>query len=282
MFFDNILVYSKTLQGHVLHLTKVLSVMRQHQLYAKRTKCRFVYTEIDYLGHLISAHGVRADPDKITAMLEWPIPKNLKALRGFLGLTGYYRKFIQGYGKIAAPLTQLLRKNSFSWTEESTQAFLKLKKAVTNPPVLVLPNFTKVLMIECDTCGVGVGVVLMQQGRPLAYFSQALKGRLLHLSTYEKELYTLVCAVQKWRPYLVGQTFIIKTNQQSLKFLLEQRIGTLAQQKWLTKLLGYDFSIEYKRGKENRVADALSRRDEAVEEGVLTTFTFLNQFGLKN
>lgn len=168
VFFHDILVYSKDLEDHLLHLRKVLNMLRQHQLHAKKSKCRFAYTEIDYLRHLISAHGVRADPGKIVSMLEWPIPKNLKALRGFLGLTGYYRKFIQGYGQIAAPLTQLLKKNSFSWTEETTQAFLKLKEAVTNPPVLPLPDFTKTFLIECDAYGVGVGAVLMQQGRPLA------------------------------------------------------------------------------------------------------------------
>lgn len=276
VFFDDILVYSRNLEEHKGHLRKVLNTLRQHQLYVKRSKCRFACTEIDYLGHLISVQGVRANPEKIAAMLEWPLPKNLKALRGFLGLIGYYRKFIQRYGLIATPLTQLLKKNSFSWTKETTQAFLALKKVVTNPPVLVLPDFSKPFMIECDACGVGVGAVLMQQGRPLAYFSQALKGQLLHLSTYEKELYALVCAVQKWRPYLVGQTFVVKTDQQSLKFLLEQKVGTSAQQKWLNKLLGYDFSIDYKLGKENRAADALYRRYEEVEpqEGGLAAITF--------
>jgi len=206
-------------------------------------------------------------------MLDWPRPKSLKALRGFLGLTGYYRKFVQGYGSIAAPLTQLLKKNSFNWGDEAETAFEALKRAVTNPPVLVLPNFSKPFLIECDASGKGIGAVLMQQQRPIAYFSQALKGRFLLLSTYEKELMALVSAVKKWRPYLLGHPFTIKTDHQSLKFLLEQKIGTPMQQRWVSKLLGYDFLVEYKKGQDNKVADALSRRfedDETVQLSVIS------------
>jgi hypothetical protein len=143
---------------------------------------------------------------------------------------------------------------------------VNLKKAVTSPPVLRLPDFTKTFTIECDACGTGLGAVLMQDGQPIAYLSKALKGQALFLSTYEKELLSLVTAVQKWRPYLLGQSFKVKTDQQVLKFLLEQRAGTISQQRWISKLLGYDFVIEYKKGKENKVADALSRKFEDFPE----------------
>jgi hypothetical protein len=133
---------------------------------------------------------------------------------------------VHGYRSIAAPLTQLLKKNSFLWGDEVETAFEALKRAVTNPPILVLPDFSKPFLIECDTSGKGIGAVLMQQQRPIAYFSQALKGRFLLLSTYEKELIALVSAVKKWRTYLLGHPFTIKTDHQSLKFLLEQKIGT--------------------------------------------------------
>jgi len=235
-------------------------------LYAKQSKCRFGVVEIDYLGHLISQDGVKADPKKIESMLKWSIPSTIKSLRGFLGLTGYYRKFIRRYGMIAAPLTDLLKKNSFQWTDQATEAFTKLKQAVTNPPVLRLPNFNIPFIIECDASGTGLGAVLMQEGQPIAFFSQALKGRALFYSTYEKELLSLVTAVQRWRPYLLGQAFKVRTDHQSLKFLLEQKVGTVSQQRWITKLLGYDFSIEYKKGKDNKVADALSRRFEDLPE----------------
>jgi hypothetical protein len=140
-------------------------------------------------------------------MVAWPIPTSIKSLRGFLGLIGYYRKFIKGYGIIAAPLTALLKKNAFHWTLVATEAFLNLKKAVTSPPVLRLLDFSKTFTIECDACGTGLGAILMQEGQPIAYLSKALKGQSLFLSTYEKELLSLVTTVQKWRPYLLGQSF---------------------------------------------------------------------------
>jgi len=137
---------------------------------------------------------------------------------------------------------------------------------VTQAPVLALPNFSQAFIIECDASGVGVGAVLMQENHPIAFLSQALKGKALHMSTYEKELFALVTAVHKWRPYLLGQSFVIRTDQQSLKFLLEQKVGTPFQQRWLTKLLGYDFLVEYKKGVENKVEDALSRRDSKAAD----------------
>lgn len=217
--------------------------------------------EIDYLSHIIYVEGVWADPTKLEAISQWVLPTTIKSLRGFLGLTGYYRKFIRSYGIIAAPLTALLKKNSFFWTPDATEAFLKLKAAVTSPLVLRLPDFSQTFTIECDAYATGIGAVL-QEGHPIAYFSQALKGQALHLSTYENELFSLVTVVQRWRPYLLGRPFKVKTDQQALKFLLEQRVGTVSQQRWLSKLLGYDFVIEYKRGKENWVVDALSRLHE--------------------
>jgi hypothetical protein len=181
---------------------------------------------VEYLGHIVSAEGVCADPGKIQAMNDWPLPKTTKALRGFLGITGYYRKFIKGYGSIAAPLTAMLRHNSFTWNEGGREAFQALKDAVSQTPVLALPNFSQPFLIECDASGVGIGAVLMQSNRPIAFLSKALKGKALHMSVYEKELFALVTAIQKWRPYLLGKPFVVKTDQQSLKFLLEQKVGT--------------------------------------------------------
>ena len=173
--------------------------------------------------------------------------------------------FIKGYGQIAAPLTALSKKDSFSWNEEANLTFRHLKSAMSNPPVLALSNFDKPFMVECDAFGRGLGAVLMQEGRPIAFHSQALKGRNLALSTYERELLALATVVHKWRSYLVGRPFLVKTDQQSLKNLLKQKIGNPAQQKWITKLLGYAFIVEYKKGKENVVADASSRQVEAGE-----------------
>ena len=177
--------------------------------------------DVEYLGHLISGQVVRTDPKKIEAMLQWPVPTSVKALRGFLGLTGYYKKFVKDYGLNATPLTALLKKDSFHWLAQADLAFNTLKQAMSQPPILALLDFTKPFVIECDASGTGLRAILMQNHRPLAFHSQALKGKSLHLSTYEKKLLALVTAVKKWRPYLVGKPFVIKTDQQSLKFLLE-------------------------------------------------------------
>ena len=181
-------------------------------------------------------------------------------MRGFLGLTRYYRKFVKRYGQIAAPLTALLKKDSFYWSNEAELAFHQLKDAMVKPLVLALPNFDHPFVVEYDAFGRGIGAVLMQHGRPIAYHSQTLKGKNLALSTYEKELLALVIAVKRWRAYLISMPFIFKIDQHSLKYLLEQKIGTPAQQKWFAKLLGYVFVVEYKKGKDNLVADALFRK----------------------
>ena len=173
---------------------------------------------------------------------------------------------------MVAPLTTLLKKDSFSWTPEASQAFQLLKDAISNPSVLALPNFTKAFTVECDASSLGLGAVLMQDQRPIAFHSQALKSKNIALSTYEKELLALVVVVKKWRPYLLSRPFVIKIDHQSLKYLLEQRVGTPAQQKWITKLLGYAFIVEYKHGEEYLVVDALSRRDEDLVRASIEPF----------
>ena len=180
-----------------------MGLLAKHHLFAKKSKCTFACEEVEYLGHIILRKGVKIDPRKTAAMQQWPIPKDIKALRGFLGLTDSYRKSVKGYSQIAAPLTTLLKKNSFSWTDKAEQAFNHLKLAISNPPVLALPDFSQTFTMECDTSGLGLGAVLMQNSRPIAFHSQALKGKALTLSTYEKELLALVKAVKKWRAYLV-------------------------------------------------------------------------------
>jgi hypothetical protein len=194
-------------------------------------------------------------------------------LRGFLGLTGYYRKFVKNYGKIAAPLTALLKKNSFTWTPAAAQAFQTLKMAMCTTPVLALPDFKKTFVLECDASGKGIGVVLMQEGRPLAFTSKQLSERSLGKSIYEKEMLAILHVVDLWRPYLLEQRFQIKTDHQSLKYFLEQCISSPEQQKWVTKLFGYDYEIIYKKGKENVVADALFHKYE--DEGSIFSLSFI-------
>lgn len=225
-----------------------MEVLLSHQFYAKRSKCVFRCVEVKYFGHIISGDGVKADPQKTMAMQQWLVPTTVKALRGFLGLIGYCRKFIKRHGAIAQPLTDLLKKDGFLWSDKALTAFNQLKAAETQPLVLALPNFTKPFTIECDASRFGLGAVLMQDNRPIAFHSQVLKGKHFHLSSYETELLALVIAVKKWRPYLLSKPFVVRTNHQSLKILLEQRIATPAQQKWLAKLLGMPLWWSTRRG----------------------------------
>lgn len=266
VFFDDILVYSKTWEEHLVHLREVLALLRHHTLYAKKSKCQFGQMSIEYLGHVISGEGVSTDPSKIASMMNWPIPKNVKQLRGFLGLTGYYRKFVKGYGQISRPLTLLLQKDGFRWNADAEKAFTKLKEAMSTAPVLVLPDFSQPFVIETDASGHGVGAVLMQNNKPIAYMSKILCPKNQALSIYEREFLAVVKAVQKWKTYLQGQKFIIKTDQQALKHLLDQKSINPVQQKWLTKLLGFTFEIQYTKGCDNKVADALSRCEPVAEE----------------
>jgi hypothetical protein len=164
-------------------------------------------------------------------MQDWLHPKTVKILCGFLRLIGYYRKFIKNYGKIATPLTTLLKKNSFTWTPAAAQDFQTLKMAMCTTPVLALPNFTKNFVLECDASGKGINIVLMQEGRPLAFTSKQLSEKNLGKPIYEKEMLAILHAVEVWRPYLLGKCFQIKTHHQSLKYFLEQCISSQEQQK---------------------------------------------------
>ncbi|GMI77951.1 hypothetical protein HRI_001464400 [Hibiscus trionum] len=258
VFFDDILVYSKEWSTHLQQLKMVLELLQQHQLFAKRSKCFFGQEQVEYLGHIISAHGVSTDPTKVEAMKEWPLPKNLKSLRGFLGLTCYYRKFVRGYGSISRPLTNMLKKEKFQWTDEAKEAFEELKAAMCKAPVLALPNFQKPFHLEIDASSKGIGAVLTQEGRPVAYLSKALSSKHSDMSVYEREYLAILMAVTKWRHYLEGTPFIIKTDHEPLKHLLEQKLTTTIQKKGLTKFLGLDYVIQYRKGKSNLVADALS------------------------
>jgi hypothetical protein len=174
LFMNDILIYSRTLDDHVQHIRLVLQTLLQHKLFLKFKKCAFAQQNIEYLGHVISNDGVSTDPSKIDAMVNWHVPKSLTEVRGFLDLTGYYRKFVRNYGILAKPLTSLLKSKTFSWSKEADDAFQALKQAMTFVPVLTLPDFSISFEIETDACDWGVGAVLIQNGHPVAFFSKAL------------------------------------------------------------------------------------------------------------
>lgn len=290
VFFDDILIFSNSHSDHVQHLKLVLQLLHDSKFFAKLSKCIFAVPQVDYLGHVISAAGVQPDPEKIEAILSWPVPKSLTALRGFLGLTGFYRRFVRNYATIAAPLTDLLKITKYTWNLQANDAFTTLKKAMTSTPVLILPDFSKPFMLETDASAVAIGAVLSQDGHPLAFFSRKMCNRMQQASVYVRELFAITEAVKKWRQYLIGRHFHIFTDQKSLKELLIQTIQTPEQQKWAAKLQGFSFDIHYKPGKTNLVADALSRQfiDDsssvlmAVSSTVPTLLQELRTFYLNN
>ena len=199
VFLDDILIYSPSWESHLAHLRLVLLQLRHHKFFLKRSKYSFAQDQIDYLGHIISRAGVATDPAKTEAMLAWPTPTTVTELRGFLGLTGYYRRFVPHYGIVAKPLTNLLKKQQFIWTTATDQAFQDLKHLMAHTLVLALPNFADPFVVETDACATGVGAVLMQHGRPIAFLSKAMGPQHQQLSIYEKEFLALIMAVEKWR-----------------------------------------------------------------------------------
>lgn len=264
VFFDDILVYSPTSQQHYEHLRTTLSLLSSHSYFANPKKCLFDQPQIGFLGHIISSAGVGVDPEKVAAVLDWPLPKSVKELRGFLGFTGYYRRFVRNYGMLARPLTDLTKKDAFHWNDNATVAFHQLKEALISVPVLCLPDFTQSFTVECDASTTGIGAILLQKDHPIAYFSKGLSFSNRIKSAYDRELLALVLALQKWKHYLLGRHFFVKTDHYSLKFLLDQRITTAEQQRLLLKLLPFDFTITHKSGRENIGADALSRRPHSA------------------
>lgn len=260
VFFDDILIYSPDLPTHLTHLRQVLQLLSNHQWKVKLSKCAFAQEHISYLGHIISGAGVAKDPSKIQSIVDWVRPTTIKKLRGFLGLAGYYRKFIKNFGAISKPLTQLLKKDApFNWTAEVEQAFQLLKQSLVSAPVLALPDFQQPFTLETDASDLGIGAVLSQNQHPIAYVSKPLGPRTQGLSTYEKECLAIMMVVDHWRPYLQFQEFLILTDHHSLMHLAEQRLNTPWQHKAFTKLLGLQYKIVYRKGKHNVAADALSR-----------------------
>ena len=281
VFFDDILIYSHTLEDHVKHLKEVFQLLKNDSWNIKKSKCSFAQRQLSYLGYIISEQGIATEPEKIHKIQNWPVPLSVKDLRRFLGLAGYYRKFILHYGIIAKPLTQLLRKNTpFMWTSVCDEAFKVLKQCLVSAPVLALPNFQKPFVIETDASEIGIGAILQQEGHPLAYISKALGPRSKGLSTYEKELMAVLFAVEHWRPYLQVSEFTIKTDHRSLVHLEDQRLHTPWQQQAFTKLLGLRYKLCYKKGIDNGAADALSRRP-CNDEDTLAAISFCQPTWLK-
>ncbi|PKU83878.1 RNA-directed DNA polymerase [Dendrobium catenatum] len=259
-YFDDILVYSSSLEDHVQHLTPLFRALREHKLYLNLSKCEFATPSVYFLGFVVSHEGIQADPRKVAAVREWPQPRSMTEIRSFHGLANFYRRFIKGFSVIMALITDVLKRSTFSWDSPQQESFEQIKLALSNAPVLVLPNFDKAFQVDTDASGVGIGAVLYKEDRPVEYFSEKLSPARQKWTVYEQELYAVVRALKQWEHYLLHQDFILCSDHQSLQYLNSQKTVNKMHARWVIFLQKFSFVVRYKTGKLNRVADALSRQ----------------------
>jgi hypothetical protein len=259
VFINDILIYSKTEEDHADHIRVVLQQVRDHRLYAKFSKCEFWLDSVNFLGHTISSKGISVDPTKVQEVMDWKPPTSVHQIRSFLGLAGYYRRFIPDFSKIAKPMTELLRKEvKFHWNDKCEEAFHTLRKLLTTAPVLAQPDSTKPFDVYCDASRTGLGCVLMQNNRVIAYAFRALRNHEQNYPTHDLELAAVVHALKIWRHHLMGAKCNIYTDHKSLKYIFTQADLNMRQRRWLELIKDYDLEVHYHPGKANVVADALS------------------------
>ena len=260
VYFDDILVYSTNNDEHLLHLRKLFQVLTEAELYINTKKSMFMKKEIAFLGFIIKQGSISMEPKKIEAIHTWPTPASIKEIQAFLGLASFYRKFIRNFSSLAAPLTDCLKKGNFKWTPLQQESFEDIKKKLTSSPILRLPDFSSPFEVAVDACCTGIGAVLVQQGHPIEYFSEKLSTSRQTWSTYEQELYALVRALKQWEHYLISKEFVLLTDHFSLKYFQAQKNISRMHARWISFLQRFDFVIKHQSGKENKVADALSRK----------------------
>ncbi|GJZ51746.1 putative nucleotidyltransferase, ribonuclease H [Tanacetum coccineum] len=269
VFIDDILIYSKNQDEHVEHLRLVLGLLKKEKLYAKFSKCEFWLREVQFLGHVINGNGIHVDPSKIEAVKNWKAPRTPTEVRSILGLVGYYRRFIENFSKIAKSLTILTQKcKTFDWGEEQELAFQTLKDKLCNAPILALPDGLEDFMVYCDASGIGLGCVLMQRGKVIAYASRQLKIHEENYTTHDLELGSIVFSLKIWRHYLYGTKSVIYTDHKSLQHIFSQKELNMRQHRWIELFSDYDCEIRYHPGKANVVADALSRKERVKPKRV--------------
>ncbi|GJZ01968.1 putative reverse transcriptase domain-containing protein [Tanacetum coccineum] len=262
VFIDDILIYSKSKQEHEKHLKIILDLLKKEELYAKFSKCEFWIPKVQFLGHVIDSEGIHVDPAKIESIKDWTSPKSPTEIRQFLGLAGYYRRFIEGFSKIAKPMTKLTQKKvKFEWGDKQEAAFQLLKQKLCSAPILALPEGSEDFIAYCDASKKGLGAVLMQREKVISYASRQLKIHEKNYTTHDLELGAVVFALKIWRHYLYGTKCTVFTDHKSLQHILDQKELNMRQRRWLELLSDYDCDIRYHPGKANVVADALSRKE---------------------
>jgi hypothetical protein len=246
VYFDDILIYSKSFDEHIDHIRQVLAVLRDEKLYGNISKCTFCTDHVVFLGFVVTAEGIHVDEEKIQAIKDWHVPKNVSQVQSFHGLASFYWRFVKDFSTIAAPLNNLTKKDvPFLWGDEQDRAFQELKRKLCEASLLQLLDFDKTFEIECDASGIGIGGVLIQEGKPIAYFSEKLNGPHLNYSVYDKELYTLVRVLETWQHYLFPKEFVIHSDHEALKYLKSQ--GKLNRQhaKWVEFIETFPYVVKH-------------------------------------
>ncbi|GJT35903.1 putative reverse transcriptase domain-containing protein [Tanacetum coccineum] len=262
VFIDDILIYSKNKQEHEEHLKQILELLKKEELYAKFSKCEFWISKVLFLGHMIDSEGIHVDPAKIEAIKDWTSPKSPTEIRQFLGLVGYYQRFIKGFSKIAKPMTKLTQKKvKLVWSDKQEAAFQLLKQKLCSAPILTLPEGSEDFIAYCDTSKKGLGAVLIQGEKVISYASRQLEIHEENYTTHDLELGAVVFALKIWRHYLYGTKCTVFTDHKSLQYILDQKELNTRQRRWLELLSDYDCDIRYHPGKANVVVDALSRKE---------------------
>ena len=275
VYLDDIIIFSKTVDEHIKHISTVFKLLAQNGLKLKAKKCDFFKTKIDYLGHVVSSEGVAPDDKKIISILNYPEPRNQKELSSFLGLAGYYRKFVRAFADIAHPLTSLTRKDAeWKWEDGQKDAFNRIKCCLMSKPILKFPDFSRDFIVHTDASGYGIGAVLAQMQRSpesadqedpgdvevvIAYTSKHLDDRQAKWSTTEKEAFAIIHAIDVFKTYLYGRKFTVFTDHKPLEWLMSKSEPSGRLSRWALKLQEFDIEIGYRAGKQNQNADGLSR-----------------------
>ena len=265
VYLDDIIIFSKTVEEHLERLTQFLERLRKANLKLKPSKCQLFRKSVNFLGHIVAEEGISTDPDKTSKIKEWPTPENVTDVRSFLGLCSYYRRFVEGFASIAAPLHALTSKNvKFSWDDKCEEAFVTLKEKLITSPVLAMPADEGAYRLDTDASGNSIGAVLSQiqdgQERVIAYGSRMLNGPEKNYCVTRRELLAVVFFVKYYRPYLLGREFVIRTDHSALRWLKSTPEPIGQQARWLEILEEFNYSIEHRAGRKHSNADALSRR----------------------
>lgn len=264
VYFDNTLVFSTGIEEHSEHLWQVLEVLRKEHLFVASQKCEFAVDQVLFLGYIISSKGLSMDMSKVDAIRSWPQQKTVSEVRSFHGLASFYRRFVHHFSAIMSPITDCMKEGSFVWSKHAEEAFLLIKEKLTTAPVLILPDFSLPFELHYDASKLGIGAVLSQHTKPVAFYSEKLAGARSRYSTYDVEFYAIIQAIKYWRHYLFHHEFIFYTDHDALKHLDSQVKVSARHASWVAFLQQFTFSIRHQSGKLNKVSDALSRRHSLV------------------